>query len=140
LGREEKGAATYNEGLLTAQPMEVVEDDIEDEIATYPIGENAYLDTDFLRAIGTLDDQGLAVDGLHLMQLDGEFRSLKQWEKRLAKREQDMHLGRGDLIQRKRIALTRQMEVYKRLRKAKAGSRLTPHLSNQLEGPGLAFP
>jgi hypothetical protein len=85
LGKAEKGAATYNEGPLTAQPIEVVEDDIEDEIATYPIGENAYLDTDFLQAMRTLNDRGLAADGLCLMQLNGEFRSLKQWEKRLAK-------------------------------------------------------
>jgi hypothetical protein len=122
LGRTEKGAATYDEGPLMAQPMKVVEDNIEDEIATYPIGENAYLDTDFLQAMGTLNDRGLAADGLRLMQLDSEFRSFEQWEKRLAKREQDVHLERGDLIQWKRAALTRQMEVYKRLRKAKAAS------------------
>jgi hypothetical protein len=82
----------------------------------------------------------LAADGLCLMQLNGEFRSLKQWEKRLAKWEQDVHLKQGDLIQRKHGALTRQTEVFKRLQKAKAASRLTPHLPNQLEGPGLAFP
>jgi hypothetical protein len=85
LGRAEKGAATYDEGPLVAQPMEVVEDNIEDEIAMYPIRENMYLDTDFLQAMGTLNDQGLAADGLHLMQLDDEFRNLEQWEKRLAK-------------------------------------------------------
>jgi hypothetical protein len=56
LGREEKGAATYDKGPLMAQPMKVVEDDIEDEITMYPIGENAYLDTDFLQAMGTLND------------------------------------------------------------------------------------
>jgi hypothetical protein len=56
LGRAEKGAATYDEGPLMAQPMKVVENDIEEEIATYPIRENTYLDTDFLQAMGTLND------------------------------------------------------------------------------------
>jgi hypothetical protein len=115
LGKAKKEAATYDEGPLMAQPMEVVEEDIEDGIATYPFGENAYLDTDFLQAMGMLNDQGLAADGLCLMQLDGEFRSLEQWEKHLAKQEQDIHLERGDLIQRKRGAFTQQMEVYKHL-------------------------
>jgi hypothetical protein len=85
LGKAEKRAATYNKGPLMAQPMEVVEKDIEDGIATYPFGENAYLDTNFLQAMGTLDDQGLVADSLHLMQLEGEFRSLEQWEKHLTK-------------------------------------------------------
>jgi hypothetical protein len=67
LGKVEKGAATYNKGPLEAQPMAVVENDIENEVATYPLGENAYLNTDFLRAMGELDDQGLAADGLHLV-------------------------------------------------------------------------
>jgi hypothetical protein len=47
-GKEEKGSMPYDEGTLTAQPMEVVYDDVEDEIALYPLGEDAYLDTDFL--------------------------------------------------------------------------------------------
>jgi hypothetical protein len=37
---------------------------MEDEVATYPFGENAYLDTDFLQALGGLDDRGLAAEGL----------------------------------------------------------------------------
>jgi hypothetical protein len=36
--------------------MAVVENDIEDEVATYPFRENVYLDTDFLQAMGELDD------------------------------------------------------------------------------------
>jgi hypothetical protein len=70
------------------------------------------------------------VDGLCLMQLDSEFRYLEQWERRLAKQEQDIHLERGDLIQRKRATLFWQTEVYKRLRKAKMASRLIPNLPN----------
>jgi hypothetical protein len=67
LEKAEKGAATYDEGLLLAQPMEVVEEDIEDEITTYPFGKNVYLDTDFLQAIGMLDNRGLVADSLCLM-------------------------------------------------------------------------
>jgi hypothetical protein len=47
-GKEEKGSMPYDKGTLTAQPMEVVYDDIEDEVASYPLGEDAYLDMDFL--------------------------------------------------------------------------------------------
>jgi hypothetical protein len=115
LEKVDKGVATYDKGSLTAQPMKVMEDDIEDEVTTYPIGENTYLDTDFLQAMGTVNDRGLVADGLCLVQLDGEFRNLEQWEKHLAKQEQAVHLERGDLIQQKRAALTWQTEVYKRL-------------------------
>jgi hypothetical protein len=105
--------ATYNEGPLEAQPMAVVGNNIEDEVAMYPLGENVYLDTNFLRAMRELNDQGLAVDGLHLVQLDSEFRHLELWERRLAEREQQVHLERGELIQKKCAALSHQMEIYK---------------------------
>jgi hypothetical protein len=101
LGKAERGAPIYDEGPLVAQSMAVVRDDLEDEVATYPLGENAYLDTDFLQAVGELNDRGLAAECLRLTQLDREFRYLEQWEQRLAKREGAIHLERGDLIQRK---------------------------------------
>ena len=87
--KKEIGSPTYNEGPLQALPIEAwdsdpVEDDFEDEVETYPFRESAYLDTQFLQAIGTLGDRGLAADGLRLVQLDGEFRHLVHWEKRLA--------------------------------------------------------
>jgi hypothetical protein len=31
-----------------AQPMEVMYDNIEDDVMSYPLGEDAYLDTDYL--------------------------------------------------------------------------------------------
>jgi hypothetical protein len=61
--------------------MDTVPEDIKDEVATYPFGEDAYLDTNFLRAMGNLDDRGLAAEALHLVQLQGEFRYLKQWQR-----------------------------------------------------------
>jgi hypothetical protein len=72
--------------------MEVVYDDIYDEVASYPFGEDAYLDTDFLRAMGNVDDRGLAAEGLRLVQLQGEFRHLEQWQKWLEMRERAIHL------------------------------------------------
>jgi hypothetical protein len=69
------------------QPMEVVYNDIEDKVTSYPFREDAYLDTDFLRAMGNIDDRGLAVEGLRLMQLQGEFQYLEQWQKCLETRE-----------------------------------------------------
>jgi hypothetical protein len=47
-GKEEKGDIPYDEGPLMAQPMEVVYNDIEDKVVSYPLGEDAYLDMDFL--------------------------------------------------------------------------------------------
>jgi hypothetical protein len=127
-GKEEKGSIPYDEGTLTAQPMEVVYDDIEDEVALYPLGEDAYLDTDFLRAMGNIDNRGLAAESLCLVQLQSEFRYLEKWQKRLETREQAIHLEQGDLIQKKRAAHTRQTEVYKRLCATKAASRIVPRL------------
>jgi hypothetical protein len=86
-----------------------------------------------------LNDQGLAAECLRLTQLDGEFHYLEQWEQWLTKWEQAIHLERGDLIQRKQGANSRQTEVYKRLRKVKVASRLVPKLPNRLEGLGLSF-
>jgi len=76
----------YDEGSLTVQP--VLDDpdnsDDDDEVTAYNFGEDAYLDPAFLQAMGSLSDRGLAAEGLRLVQLDGEFRYLHQWDKRLA--------------------------------------------------------
>jgi hypothetical protein len=42
--------------------------------------------------MGELDDRGLAAESLCLMQLDGEFRYLEQWERHLKIWEQAIHL------------------------------------------------
>jgi hypothetical protein len=47
--------------------MGVVRDDFEEEVATYPLRENAYLDTDFLQAMGELNNCGLAAESLRLV-------------------------------------------------------------------------
>jgi hypothetical protein len=47
-GKDEKGDIPYDEGPLTVTAWDTVPKDIEDEVATYPFGEDAYLDTDFL--------------------------------------------------------------------------------------------
>jgi hypothetical protein len=72
--------------------MEVEYDNIEDEVMSYPLGEDAYLDTDSLRAIGNIDDRGLAAESLHLVQLQSEFRYLEKWQKHLEIRERAIHL------------------------------------------------
>jgi hypothetical protein len=79
-GKDEKGDIPYDKGPLTVTPFDTVPEDIEDEVATYPFREDAYLDTDFLRAMGNLDNRGLAAKGLRLVQLQGEFRYLDQWD------------------------------------------------------------
>jgi hypothetical protein len=139
-GKEEKGSIPYNEGTLTAQPMEVVYDDTEDEVMLYPLGEDAYLDMNFLRAMGNIDDRGLAAESLHLVQLQSEFRYLEKWQKRLETREQAIHLERGDLIQKKHATHTQQTEVYKRLCTAKAASRIVLRLIRCSDGPSMSFP
>jgi hypothetical protein len=91
-GKEEKGSIPYDEGTLIAQPMEVVYDDIEDEVASYPLGEDAYLDMDFLQALSNINDRGLAAETLRLVQLESEFQYLERWQKCLETREQAIHL------------------------------------------------
>jgi hypothetical protein len=97
-GKDEKGDIPYDEGPLTAQPMEVVYNDIEDKVTSYPLGEDAYLDTDYLQALGNIDDRGLVAEGLCLVQLQSEFRYLERWQKQLETRECAIYLERGDLI------------------------------------------
>jgi hypothetical protein len=139
-GKEEKGSIPYDKGTLTAQPMEVVYDDIEDEVASYPLGEDAYLDMDFLRALGNIDDRGLAAETLRLVQLESEFRYLEKWQKHLETREQAIHLEWGDLIQKKRAANARQTDVYKHLQAAKAASCIIPRLIQRPNRPSMSFP
>lgn len=91
-------SARYDEGPLQAQPVDQTEDDFEPEVGRYPFGENAFLDTNFLQALGTLGDRGLAAEGLRMIQLDGERRNLKRWEHRLNKREEQLRLERVELI------------------------------------------
>jgi hypothetical protein len=90
--------------------------------------------------VGNLDDRGLAAEALHLVQLQGEFRHLEQWQQRLEKREQAIHLERGDLIQKKHAAHTRRTDVYKCLHAMKAASRIAPGLIARPKGPSLGFP
>jgi hypothetical protein len=120
--------------------MEVVYDDIEDEVTSYPLGEDAYLDTDFLRAMGNIDDRGLAAETLRLVQLESEFWYLEKWQKHLETREQAIHLEQGDLIQKKHAAHTKKMEVYKRLRATKVASCIIPRLIRCPDGPSMSFP
>jgi hypothetical protein len=93
--KKEVGSPTYNEGPLQALPVDTwdndpIEDDFKHEVETYPFGESAYLNTQFLQASRTLGDRGLAANGLRLVQLDGEFRHLTQWDRRLAEREREL--------------------------------------------------
>jgi hypothetical protein len=80
-GKDKKGDIPYDEGTLTVTPWDVVPEDIEDKVATYPSGEDTYLDTDFLQVMGNLDDKGLVAEALRLVQLQGEFRYLEQWQR-----------------------------------------------------------
>ena len=63
LGRADKEAPTYDEGPLHATEVSD-NDDMEEEVGEYPFGENAYLDPNFLEAMGTIADRGLASEGL----------------------------------------------------------------------------
>jgi hypothetical protein len=67
--KKEVGTPTYNKGPLQALPIGTwdnnpIEDDFEHEVENYPFEESAYLDTQFLQAIGTLGDRGLAANSL----------------------------------------------------------------------------
>ena len=115
--KKEVGSPTYDEGPLQALPIDAwendpIEDDFEHEVETYPFGESAYLDTQFLQAIGMLGDRGLAADGLRLVQLDGEFHHLTQWDRRLAEREQELVKEQGYLLEKQHKAADTQKKVF----------------------------
>ena len=129
----------YDEGPLNARPHEWGIGDEGQQALQYNIGENAYLDPDFLKAMGEMDDRGLAAEGLRLVQLDGEFRHLKHWEKKLAERERANTIEQGELIRRQNAAVTKQKEVYERLQSAKAAGRLGRWLPYRNGCPGLSL-
>ena len=75
-----------------------------------------------------MEDWGLAAEGLRLVQLNGEFRYLKHWEKKLAERERANIVERGELIRKQNEATKRQNKIYERLRAARAAARLSHFL------------
>ena len=77
----DKEGAIYDEGPLMAKKVEDVDDDIDEKITEYSLGENVHLDPSFLTALGTVGDRGLAADTLRLVQNDGDIRQLYQREK-----------------------------------------------------------
>jgi len=103
----------YDEGPLTSQPItdDPDGDDEDNEVTTYNFGEDAYLDPSFLQAMGSLADRGLATEGLRLVQLDGEFRHLDRWDKRLAARERATLVERGQLIKKTNDARDQQKAI-----------------------------
>ena len=57
ISKADKEGAPYNEGELVAQPVENVEEDIEEGTGgEYGVGGDAYLDSQFLTALGSLAD------------------------------------------------------------------------------------
>ena len=112
LGRADKESPTYDKGPLHSTEVPDVDDDMEGEVGEYPFGENAYLDPNFLEAMGTIGDRGLASEGLRLVQLDGEKRFLKRWENRLKRHERAVHVERTDYIRYKEQIVKKQTDVY----------------------------
>ena len=112
LGTEGANAPIYDEGPLNALPRPWIDGEEDQGVRRYNIGEDAYLDPDFLRAMGTTEDRGLAAEGLRLVQLEGEFRYLKHWEKKLGERERANIVERGELTRKQNEATKRQNEVY----------------------------
>jgi len=112
LGRADKEAPMYDEGPLHATEVPDVNDDMEEEVGEYPFGEDAYLDPNFLEAMGTIGDRGLASEGLRLVQLDGEKRFLKRWETQLKRHERAIHIERTDYIRCQEKIAKKQTDVY----------------------------
>ena len=141
LGTAGKNEPVYDEAPLVAQSHRIGGDDLEmdDEHTVYPFGENAYLDPDFLRALGDLDDRGLAADALCLLQLDGELRYLDHWEKAVRTCEQEVVRERGELIQKQQAAFRRRKTVYERLRQAGAALRLQLQFPEVPNHPLMGF-
>ena len=140
IGKEHMTSPHYDVGPLTAQPVNQVEDDFEQEVEHYPFGKNTFLDTNFLQVLGTLGDRELAAEGLWMIQLDSERRALKRWENQLTKRENQLHLKWVDLIKTHDQLNKRCDDIFSCLHQAKAASQLDPHLPDQNSQPGMTFP
>ena len=125
LGTESTNAPVYDEGPLNALPRPWMGGEEDQGVLKYNIGEDAYLDPNFLKALGTTEDRGLAAEGLRLVQLDGEFWYLKHWEKKLAERERANVVERGELIQKQNEAAKKQRDIYGRLWDARTAARLS---------------
>ena len=138
LGTEGRNAPIYDEGPLNALPRPWIGEEEDQGVLKYNMGEDAYLDPNFLRALGTTEDRGLAAEGLRLVQLEGEFRHLKRWEKKLGERERANIVERGELIRAQNEATKKQNDIYEQLRGARVAARLGRLLPYQHGRPGLS--
>ena len=142
LGTKGANVPVYDEGPLNALPRPWLGGEEDQGVLKYNIGEDAYLDPDFLKALGTTEDHGLAAEGLRLVQLDGEFRYLKHWEKKLAEQEWANVVERGELIRKQNEATKKQRDIYGRLRDTRTAAcleRLLPY-HNGRQGLSVSTP
>ena len=103
----------YDEGPLNALPRPWIGDGRRSRGPKNIISGKTPISTpDFLKALGTTEDRGLAAEGLRLVQLDGEFQYLKHWEKKLAERERTNIVERGELIRKQNEATKKQRDIY----------------------------
>ena len=141
ISRADREGAPYNEGELTAQSVEHVEEDLEEGTAgEYGIGGDAYLDSQFLTALGSLADRGLNAECLWMVQAECEKRSLEQWEGHLEARERALLTEWQGYQQAKRAHNAKVADIKIRLRRAKFASRMTPLLHDCSGAPAFPFP
>lgn len=88
ISRADREGAPYDEGELIAQPVDNIDEDIEEGTGgEYGIGGDAYLDSQFLTTLGSLADRGLNAECLRMVQAECEKRSLERWEGHLEARK-----------------------------------------------------
>jgi hypothetical protein len=115
-----------------------VDDNIESSIVDYPFDENSYLDPQFLTSMGNKEDRGLAAEGLRLVQLDTDTRSLNKWEQRLTKLEAFVHQERIKYMAKRTALQKTKDDIHRRLRAAKARTHIARNMAVQY-GESLPF-
>ena len=81
----------------------------------YGVGGDAYLNSQFLVALGSLADQRLNAECLRMVQAECEKRSLERWEGHLEARERALLTERQGYQQAKRAHNTKVADIKIRL-------------------------
>ena len=141
ISNADREGAPYNEAELVTQPVDNIEEDVKEGVGgEYGVGEDAYLNSQFLMALGSLADQGLNAECLRMVQAECEKCSLERWKGHLEAREKALLTERQGYQQAKRVHNTWVADIKIRLRRAKFASRMTPLLQDHPGIPAFAFP
>ena len=141
IGKADQEGPPYNEGQLTALPVNDMNEDIEDGTrGEYCIRGDTYLSSQFLIALSSLADQGLNTECLCIIHADAKTHALRRWEQGLEAQEWALLMERQGLEQGKRKQTMEVRKARKQLQKAKFTLQMTPLLPDHPGALAYSFP